>query len=195
MEKMIILCSSAHEQNRCHAQDHHKWCAVRCDEVHNPSWNISSQDAWYTGSCSSDIPGFHPAPHSDNFQQSPWESHSVSVISSLFCLRCWAWLFVMKECVVRLSTLYTSNLMKTFTSVVCVCSVVLQICSWWISPEEGIQDSSCNNAFKICGITHYHSHQVLICDVKFWNFCVIVFRFYNFPFQLGFYSKTKTVNK
>ena len=71
------LFSAAHEQNRCHAPDHQKWCTVRCDEVHHPSWNISLPDAWCTGPCSSDIAGFHPALHRDNFQQSPREWYAV----------------------------------------------------------------------------------------------------------------------
>ena len=49
--------------------------------------------------------------------------------------------------------------------------------------------------FKIGGIAHYHSHQVLIRDVKLWKFYVFVFRFLSFSFQLGFYTGTKTVNK
>ena len=125
------LFSAAHEQNRCHAPDHHKWCTVKCDEVDHPSWNISPQDAWYTGLCSL-FPGFHPAPHTYNFEQNPREWYTMSVISSFFCLRCWAWLFAMKECAVKLSTLYTSNLMKLSTSAVRVHSVVLSMLSHWL---------------------------------------------------------------
>ena len=40
-----------------------------------------------------------------------------------------------------------------------------------------------HHAFKIGGIAHYHSHQLLVCDVKLWNF-YIVFRFLGF--SIGF---------
>ena len=43
-----------------------------------------------------------------------------------------------------------------------------------------------HESFKIGGIAHYHSHQVLMSDVKVWNFYMCVFRFLSFPFQLGF---------
>ena len=115
------------------------------------------------------------------------------------------------EGVVRLSTLYTSNLMKSPTSAGCVCSVVLLTLSHWLYDISSSISNSVNlflmnfsrarypgqflQQSKIGGIKHYHSHQVLIHDVKLWNFYIFVFRFLNFPFQLGFYSRTKTLNK
>ena len=127
------LVSAAQEQNRCHAPDHQKWCKVTCDEVHHPSWNISPQDAWYTGPCSSGIPGFYPAPHSDNLfsAKSKRMIHLVSVISPFLCLRCWAWLFAMKECVVICQP-YTPATWWNRLQAVCV-SVVLSTPSHWLS--------------------------------------------------------------
>ena len=58
--------------------------------------------------------------------------HSDPVISSFLCVRWWAWLFAMKEHVVRLSTLCTSNSMKSSKSAECVCSVVLSTLSHWL---------------------------------------------------------------
>ena len=63
----------------------------------------------------------------------------------------------------------------------------LSLCRW-----EFIQSrvprtvlATMHHAFKVSGIAHCCSHQVLICDVKLWNFYVFVFRFLSFPFQLG----------
>ena len=51
---------------------------------------------------------------------------------SLICLRCWAWLFAVKECVVRLSKLYTSNSTKLSTSAEYIRSVDLSTLSHWL---------------------------------------------------------------
>ena len=81
------LFSAAHEQNRCHAPDHHQWCTLRRDKVHHPSWHLSPQDAQYTRPCSSVILGFHPPQHSDNFQQRPREWYTQSLLFLLSPVR------------------------------------------------------------------------------------------------------------
>ena len=152
-------------------------------------------------------------PHSDNFQQSPREWYTLSLLFLFSRLRCWAGLFVMNKCVERLSTLYTSNSMILSTSTVCVHSIVLSMLSRWLYDISSSISNSINwflmnfsragypgKFFQQCTmhlrlLVLHTRHQVLICDAKLLNLNVFVFRFLSFPFQLGFYSKTKTVNK
>ena len=86
MESRTILCSFW--VKRVSWSRSSERCTVRCDEVHHLSWNISPQDAWHTGPCSSNFPRFRSAWHSDNYQQSPREWYTLSVISCFLCLRC-----------------------------------------------------------------------------------------------------------